>query len=156
MIERMQIRPVRSDEYQEVSDLILRVFDLDVAPLYIAEGIEVFHSYSQAAAMRERAGAGHLILVADLEDRIVGATEIRDFNQLSLLFVERQSQRNGIGRLLLLEALRVCRTHNPTLKAMTVHSSPNAVEAYKRLGFLATSALQRKDGIDFVPMVIEI
>jgi hypothetical protein len=31
MIERMQIRPARSDEYQEVPDLVLRVFDLDVS-----------------------------------------------------------------------------------------------------------------------------
>ncbi|MCX6145066.1 MAG: GNAT family N-acetyltransferase [Ignavibacteriales bacterium] len=156
MIERMQIRPARSDEYQEVSDLVLRVFDLDVAPLYIAEGIEVFHSYSQAAAMRERAGAGHTILVAELEGRLVGAAEVRDFNHLSLLFVERQSQRNGIGRMLLLEVLRLCRAHISSLKAMTVNSSPNAVEAYKRLGFRATSGLQRKDGIDFVSMEIKI
>ena len=80
MIEQSQIRPARSDEYQEVSDLVLRVFDLDVAPLYVAEGIEVFHSYSHAAAMRERADAGHMILVAELEGRLVGAAEVRDFN----------------------------------------------------------------------------
>ena len=156
MIEQSQIRPARSDEYQEVSDLVLRVFDLDVAPLYVAEGIEVFHSYSHAAAMRERADAGHMILVAELEGRLVGAAEVRDFNHLSLLFVEHQCQRNGIGRILFREILRICRAHNPDLKAMTVHSSPNAVEAYKRLGFLATSAMQRKNGIDFFPMVIEI
>jgi GNAT superfamily N-acetyltransferase len=156
MIERLQIRPARSNEYQEVSELVLRVFDLDVAPLYVAEGVEVFHSYSQAAAMRERAGAGHTILVAELEGRLVGAAEVRDFNHLSLLFVERQCQRNGIGRILLLEVLRICRDHNPDLKAITVHSSPNAVEAYKQLGFCATSALQRENGIDYVPMVIEI
>jgi GNAT superfamily N-acetyltransferase len=156
MIGRMQIRPARLDEYQEVSELVLRVFDLDVAPLYVAEGIEVFHSYSQVAAMRERADAGHMILVVELESRLVGAAEVRDFNHLSLLFVERQSQRNGIGRMLLLEVLRICSEHNPSLKAMTVNSSPNAVEAYKQLGFRTTNALQRKNGIDFVPMVIEI
>jgi GNAT superfamily N-acetyltransferase len=156
MIERIQIRLAKSDEYQEVSELVLRVFDLDVAPLYVAEGIEVFHSYSQAAAMRERASAGHAILVAELGGRLVGAAEVRDFNHLSLLFVERPCQRNGIGRTLLLEVLRICRAHNPGLKAMTVHSSPNAVEAYKRLGFRATSALQRQNGIDYVPMVLEI
>jgi len=156
MIERIQIRPVRSDEYQAVSDLVLRVFDLDVAPLYIAEGIEVFHSYARVEAMRERGGTGHMILVAELEGALVGAAEVRDFNHLSLLFVERQSQRSGIGKMLLLEVLRMCRTRNPGLKVMTVHSSPNAVEAYRRLDFHATGALQRKDGIDFVPMVIEI
>ena len=156
MIERIQIRPAKLDEYQEVSELVLRVFDLDVAPLYVAEGIEVFHTYSQAAAMRERADAGHMIIVAELEGRLVGAAEVRDFNHLSLLFVERQCQKNGIGRILFLEVLRICRAHNPDLKAMTVHSSPNAVEAYERLGFRTTNALQRKDGIDFVPMVIEI
>ena len=39
MIEKIQIRPVSSDEYQLVSNLILEVFDLDVAPLYVDEGI---------------------------------------------------------------------------------------------------------------------
>ena len=156
MIERIQIRPVRSDEYQEVSNLVLEVFDRDVAPLYIPEGIEVFHSYARGEAMRERAGTGHVILVAELEGKLVGAAEVRDFSHISLLFVDRQSQRNGIGRMLLMEVLRMCRAHNPALKAMTVNSSPNAVEAYERLGFRATSTLQRKDGIDFLPMVIEI
>jgi GNAT superfamily N-acetyltransferase len=116
----------------------------------------VFHAYAQAEFMRERASTGHMMLVAELEGKLVGAAEVRDYNHLSLLFVDRQSQRNGIGRMLLLEVLRMCRAHNPSLKAMTVNSSPNAVEAYERLGFLATSSLQRLDGIDFVPMVIEI
>jgi GNAT superfamily N-acetyltransferase len=156
MIERIQIRPAKLDEYQEVSELVLRVFDLDVAPLYLAEGIEVFHSYSQAAAMRDRAGAAHTILVAKLEGRLVGAAEVRDFNHLSLFFVESECQRNGIGRILLHEVLCICKAHNPDLKAMTVYFSPNAVEAYKRLGFRATSALQRQNGIDYVPMMIEI
>ncbi len=156
MIEQIQIRPSRSDEYQEVSDLIREVFDLDVAPLYVPKGIEVFHAYAGAEAMRRRAGTGHTLLVAEFEGKLVGAAEIRDFNHLSLLFVDRQSQRNGIGRMLLLEVLRTCRSHNPNLKAMTVHSSPNAVEAYRRLGFRATGALRREDGIDYVPMVIEL
>ena len=156
MIERIQIRAIKSDEYQEVSNLVLEVFDIDVAPLYIEEGIDVFHSYAQAEAMRERVSTGHIILVAESEGKLVGAAEVRDYSHLSLLFVDRQSQRNGIGRMLLLEVLRMCRVHNPGLMAMTVNSSPNAVEAYERLGFLATSSLQRLDGIDFVPMVIEI
>lgn len=156
MIEKIQIRPVRSDEYQLVSNLVLEVFDLDVAPLYVDEGIETFHVYVQAEAMKQRARSGHLMLVAEMEDRIVGAAEARDFNHLSLLFVDRQSQRKGIGRTLLLEVLRMCRAYNPSVKAMTVNSSPNAVEAYQRLGFKPTGEMQRINGIDFIPMVIEL
>ena len=156
MTEKIQIRPVRSDEYQEVSDLVLEVFDLDVAPLYVDEGIKTFHAYGQADAMKERVRSGHLLLVAETENKLIGAAEARDFHHLSLLFVDRKYQRSGIGRTLLLEILRMCRVHNPSLKAMTVHSSPNAVEAYQRLGFRATSELQRKDGIDFVPMLLEL
>lgn len=147
---------MRLDEYQEVSDLVLRVFDHDVAPLYVPEGIQVFHSYAQAEAMSERSRAGHIILVADMGGKLVGAAEVRDFNHLSLLFVECQFQRIGIGRGLLAEVLRMCRTLNPGTKAITVNSSPNAVEAYERLGFCTTGAPQRKDGIDFVPMVFEV
>ena len=156
MTEEVNIRTVRSDEYREVSNLVLEVFDLDVAPLYVDEGIETFHAYVQAEAMKERAHSGHVMLVAELEGRLVGAAEARDFCHLSLLFVDRRSQRSGIGRRLLQEMIRLCRAHNPALKSMTVHSSPNAAEAYKRLGFRPTSELQRKNGIDFVPMLLEL
>lgn len=134
----------------------MSVFDLDVAPLYVAKGIKVFHAYARAEAMRERVSNGHTILVAELEGKLVGAAEVHELHHLPLLFVDRQSQRNGIERMLLLEVLQTCRARNPSLKAMTVNASPNAVEAYKRFCFRATSTLQREDGIEFVPMVIEI
>jgi GNAT superfamily N-acetyltransferase len=152
LIEPIHVRPAKDEEIAQVSDLVRDVFDVDVAPLYVPAGIEVFHSYALADAMRERSRSGHTLLVAEQEGTIVGAAEIRDFNHISLLFVDQMFQRSGIGRILMLEVIRLCREHNPGLGAITVNSSPNAADAYKQLGFRATGELQRKNGIDFIPM----
>jgi len=41
---------------------------------------------------------------------------------------------------------------NDHCSEVSVNSSLYAVEAYKRLGFVATNAEQQKNGIRFVPM----
>jgi GNAT superfamily N-acetyltransferase len=156
MIDRILIRPVRPDEYEKASALVLAVFDHDVAPLYVSSGIEVFHAYAAPEAMRNRSGAGHILLVAEKDTAIVGVAEARDFNHLSLLFVDPRSQNGGVGRSLLMEIIRLIKAEHPAQKTVTVNSSPNAVEAYKRFGFQPTGVLQRKEGIDFVPMVLQL
>jgi GNAT superfamily N-acetyltransferase len=156
VIDPIHIRPAKDEEIDVVSDLVREVFDVDVAPLYVPAGIEVFHSYALADAMRARSRSGHTLLVAEQEGTIVGAAEIRDFNHVSLLFVEPLFQRSGIGRILVLEVVRLCKEKNPGLSAITVNSSPNATDAYRQLGFLPTGELERKNGIDFIPMELRL
>jgi predicted GNAT family N-acyltransferase len=106
--------------------------------------------------LKERLRSDSFILVAEIESEIIGIIGIRDLSHIFLLFVEEDHQRRGIACQLLTEALRRCKSDNQKLEKITVNSSPNAVAAYKRMGFIAASKEQMKKGIRFVPMVLDL
>ena len=65
------------------------------------------------------------------------------------------AQRQGIAKRLLDEALEICKS-KIDLSEMSVNSSPNAVEAYSKLGFKINEQEQLKNGIRFIPMKLGI
>lgn len=141
------------EEESAVANLVTSTFQHDVAPHYSREGIHAFLAYADPSAIKDRQERNHVVLVAFQDDEsIVGIIELRDFSHVSMLFVEPTHQRKGVGRQLLNEAVQLMRMYHPELHEVTVNSSPNSVEAYKRFGFRATDELQIKNGIKFVPM----
>ena len=150
------VRHIFPGEEQAVSALVAATFRHDVAPLYSQEGVDEFLRYAASDGIRERQHRGHFTLVAIEEGAIVGTIEVRGHAHVSLLFVDPRRQREGIGRSLLAEALRLCRAQPACPAETTVNSSPNAVEAYRRLGFRPTADLQVKNGIKFVPMSLAL
>ena len=152
----VKIRLMHPGEETSVSDLIVRTFQQDVAPLYEKQGIREFLSYVTPEAMLRRQARKHVMLVAIQDAGLVGTLELREYKHVSLLFVEVTKQRKGIGRKLMEEALQLCKTHHPGIREITVNASPNAVEAYKRFRFHATGELQVKNGIGFVPMILPL
>lgn len=156
MNKAVKIRSMYPGEETSVSDLIVRTFQRDIAPHYVEEGIREFLSYVTPEAILSRQAQNHVALVAIQDAQLVGMLELREYSHVSLLFVEATRQRKGIGRHLMEEALRLCKIHHPGLSEITVNSSPNSVEAYKRFGFYATGKLQVKNGIAFVPMALSL
>lgn len=156
MSTTIKIRLMDPGEETVVSDLVVSTFQRDVAPLYAQDGIREFLSYATPSALQERQLRDHVILVASHNETIVGVLELRDYCHVSLLFVETLHQRQGVGRLLVNEALRFIRMHHPETQEVSVNSSPNAVEAYKRFGFQVRGDLQVKNGIGFVPMTLPL
>lgn len=144
------------EEYREVSDLVARVFRADVAPHYSQEGIDEFLTYASPDALLNRSRQNHFVLVARVEEGIIGAIEVRNHSHISLLFVDSAYQRQGIAKELLRRALQRCQAHDPDLQAFTVNASPNAVGAYEQFGFQAQGPLQVRHGIAFVPMVLSL
>jgi ribosomal protein S18 acetylase RimI-like enzyme len=65
---------------------------------------------------------------------IVGMILVKDFWNLSCLFVAPGYQRRGIGKALLLEVLSECRKRSPD-KCVKLNSSTNAVAFYQSCGF---------------------
>jgi len=148
-------RPMAPGEHVAVSRLVARVFHHDVAPLYAEEGVREFLAYAGADKILDRSAHDHQVFVALPGDDLIGAIEIRHGDHISLFFIDPAYQRRGVGRQLLACGLAFCRQHRPDLQAVTVNSSPNAVEAYQRFGFQPTGPMQVKNGIGFVPMVLE-
>jgi GNAT superfamily N-acetyltransferase len=145
-------RLMRDGEEQAVCDLVHRVFDLSVAPLYRKGGQRNFKQYADPAEMSERVHSDHFVLLALAGGDIIGMIEIRRHRHVSLLFVEPKFQGKGVGGELLGKALELCRRKDSQIREVTVNSSPNAVKAYERMGFQSTGEEQVISGVRFIPM----
>ena len=142
-------RQIESSETATVSLLAREVFDQFVASHYQTEGVAEFHRYASAEALSQRHESGHITLVAEHSGELVGMIHLREPRHISMLFVHSSQQRSGIARGLLAAAGALVGDMDCEF---TVSSSPNAVSAYKRLGFLITGSEQCIHGIRFVPM----
>ena len=152
----VSIRRMEPGEEDQVCQLVLQVFNDFVAQLYEHEGVEEFTRYVDAKLMAKRVHSNHFILIAEANEKMIGTIEMRNFNHISLLFVSREKQHQGIGRQLLREALIIARQYEPDLTEVDVHSSPNAVDAYKKLGFHIAGPEKLENGISFIPMKMRI
>ncbi len=150
------IRQMEPGDERRVSLLIDRVFTEFVAPHYSDEGVREFLGYVTAEQLAERRQSRHFAFVAEIGETLVGVIEIRRFEHITLLFVDGHYQRRGIARELLAEALQLARRNRPGITAFTVNSSPNAVAAYRKLGFIQAEPEQIQHGIRYIPMRREI
>ena len=146
-------RFMRQGEEERVCALVERVFNEFVAPDYSPEGVEEFFKFAAPAALRNRNGEHHMVILAEEETELAGVLEARDCNHISLLFVERKFHRKGIAKALLRQAAVECLRRRPDVRMITVNSSPFAVPAYRKMGFLETGPSREVNGIIFVPMV---
>ena len=150
----IEIRRMAKGEEERISRLIEEVFAEHIDPLYPTEGRLAFRKYIHPSAIRHRRSPDYIRLVAESSDtdrRLIGVIEIKEYRHISLFFVETKYQRKGIGRRLLEAACAECRRKKRTA-AITVSSSPNAIPAYQKLGFMATGVETVTNGIRFIPM----
>ncbi len=128
------------------------VFNAHVAPTYTNEGNTEFYKYLTPDAFKKRLEENHFILLAHLEEQLVGLIEIRNDDHVSLFFVDSSKQKQGIGRLLFNDAVKLAKKNNGKVKELSVNSSPNAVRAYEKLGFRTVESEKVSSGIRYVPM----
>ncbi len=148
----LEYTTMKPGEAREVSGLIAGVFNEFVAMHYAKEGVDEFLKSIEPDLTRYRKLEGTHILVAKARGKIVGMISVLDTRHVSLFFVAREFQGQGVGRELLRRALEICRSERDFPFEMTVSSSPNALEIYKRLGFSVAGEEKRLKGIRFVPM----
>ena len=148
-------RRLHDSEIEAVSELARRVFDEFIGPSLSAEGREEFHRNSSPQAFRDRAFRD-VTFVAERDGQIVGMLQLSQGEHISMLFVDGKNQRQGIGRNLVGAAVKYALARQPPACVLTVGSSPNAVPAYERMGFVAVGGEQVEQGIRFVQMQLEI
>lgn len=146
-------RPLKPDEAAGLADFILKVFTEFVASLYSIEGVAEFKKFIDPDRMSERLAAGNIVWVAASGPKTAGVIEMRENRHIALLFVDAAYQRRGVAGELVRRAVALCRERAPDLHTITVNASPNAVTAYRKLGFLPTGEEQTVNGIRFIPMV---
>lgn len=93
------------------------------------------------------------------DGKITGVTALRDDTHICLLFVDKNYQKQGIGRKLIDEAQRYIINNYSKENSqliMTVNSSPYATEFYHKLGFHDLQKQQEINGIKFTPMSLTL
>ncbi len=152
------INPASSSDLKQIIEFVRAVYDESVAPNYSSAGNEEFYKYLDPNWLQQRLESDHWILMAvdQDDDDLVGIIEIRENKHLSMLFVRTQNQRQGIGKKLLQSAIEKIKKNNPEQKVLSVHSSPNSVAAYERMGFEKLGSEQEVNGIRFTSMVRQL
>ncbi|MDT8365170.1 MAG: GNAT family N-acetyltransferase [bacterium] len=145
-------RLMHPGEERTVCEMVHRVFDLSIAPLYSKKGQQNFKKYVDPEEMSARTHAHHFVLLALADGVMIGMIEMRRHRHVSLFFVESEFQGKGVARELLKKAVKFCRSTDPKLREFTVNSSPNALGAYQRLGFTATGEENTISGVRYIPM----
>ena len=161
MNKTYRIRQIRKGEEKQVYKLVKPIFDKFVAPAFSSEGIEEFLKVIHSKAVKDRLKEGNRkILFAEniKTGEILGIIEVKNFNHISIFFVKSKLQKQGIGNNLLTRCINICKRKNKDLKKITVHSSPNAVEIYKKFRFkkIGKGEVQQKNGIKFIKMKLII
>jgi ribosomal protein S18 acetylase RimI-like enzyme len=150
------IRNPLVDEFIKVSEFIWDIFEDSISGLYDNLGREVFFDYIHPEKLRERYEETQRFLQVLVlrEGEIVGWMEVRDSFHISMLFVKKKIQRQGIGRKLVTLA-----EENAILNGnrfITLNSSPNSIGAYISMGFAQQSDLCMINGVKFFEMKKDI
>lgn len=140
----IKVRELLAAEKAVAIRLVWDVFLEFEAPDYSKKGIQTFRDFiHDEAAMNELRFYG-----AYEKENLVGVIATRHADtHIALFFVRSNYHRRGIGRKLFEAILTNCTANN-----VTVNSSPFAVEAYHKLGFINTDTEQTIQGMRFTPM----
>lgn len=145
-VDPYPVRRLTAEEIPSALGLCWRVFQEWVAPEYSPEGVAAFrHSLDDPQRTRRLNFYG-----AFDGETLVGVLCMREPQHIADFFVETAYHRRGIGRKLF-EAMR----QDYDRPVFTVHSSPYAVELYRRLGFVPTDSQRLTDGLRYTPMRFE-
>ena len=147
MKEQFTFKELEMDRLQEALTLVRKVFLEYEAPDYSDEGIQEFMRFVEDDAMKRMLTESKIhIWTCEDNNKIVGTLGARP-DHINLLFVDGRYHRKGIAKQL----IRIMIEHfSPS--AVTVNSSPYAVEVYRKLGFVNTDTEQTVNGLRYIPM----
>ena len=145
-----EIKKAQLEDLEEISNLAKRIYLKYNSSLDTDEGINnilTFINYNNIL-MRTYID-GSLILKAIKNNTIIGFIEIRNYNHISLLFIDDKYFRLGLGKKLFEKVKEIM----PSDK-YSVNSSDYAIDFYKKLGFVAIyDDIKVENGVHFHPMI---
>ena len=153
----MQICRLYKNNLEKALELVWRVFEQCSKADYEEMGVRTFEHFIRRESMEESMDSGEMVFFGAYEsNRLVGVVAMRSGFNVSLLFVEKAYQRRGVAWRLLRRAVAYCVEQNVKLRHITVNASPNGVPAYLAMGFYPMSEEQKKDGMRFTPMRLDL
>jgi predicted GNAT family N-acyltransferase len=153
---KTKIRKPNISDASKICSMVNSVFMKCVAPDYSEEGIDFFLKISTPAELIDKMEKGNLVYIAEMKSNIIGVIVTRNINHISRYFVDVNYQQMGIGRKLFQHVLSTLSKEHQEIEQITVNSSPFAVKAYEKLGFIKTADEQIGNGMKYIPMVYNI
>ena len=148
----VEIRQIKRDEFDQAMAIAWKTFLEFEADIYTKQGIKSFYDFIYDPLLEKMFLLGsYLIFGAFIEGKMVGMAGIRNQNHLSLLFVDKEYHKMGIGSALVSSAFQYSFQEYKE-RDYTVNASPYAVEFYHKLGFSDVCEEIFKDGITYTPM----
>lgn len=146
------VRSAYREEWDDAMALAWKTFLQFEADVYTAEGIRNFEDFITDTTLHRMfvMGAYQMFVALD-QKKIVGMITLRNGSHISLLFVDAQYHRQGIGRALI-EHLREYLLSEAGVSRITVNAAPYGVAFYHKLGFHDLRPEEEKDGIRYTPM----
>lgn len=139
-------------EWEEIMDLAWRTFEEFEAPEYPEEGINNFREFvTDETLYKMFVNGAYQVFVALDGEKLIGMISLRDVRHISLLFVDKDYHRKGVGRGLV-NHLREYMYYEMGQTFVTVNAAPYAEGFYHKLGFKDTGRRTLLDGIIFTPM----
>lgn len=149
---RISIRPAYRGEWDDAMALAWRTFMQFEARDFTPEGVESFQDFITDTVLYRMFVLGSYQLFGAYDNnRMIGMLSLRGETHISLLFVDGNYHRMGIGRGLIDYVSRYVLTEEGH-DSITVNAAPYATGFYHRMGFVDTSAEQACDGIRYTPM----
>ena len=154
-MENILIRKITADEVQPAMALALEVFLQFEAPDYAPQGTEAFKrdiTNNESYLEKVRSGICPIYAAFDKE-KMVGLMGMRaSKTHINLAFTKASHHRQGIATAIFYRLLEDVLSENPSLKAITLNSSPYGLPFYRHIGFAPLTEEQIIDGIRFTPM----
>ncbi|MCM1024974.1 MAG: GNAT family N-acetyltransferase [Roseburia sp.] len=147
-----EIRWARESEWSPTMQMVWRTFLKFEGKDYSQEGIKNFYDFITDDNLYVAFLRGNYQLMVALDGKkIIGAGSIRNRNHLSLLFVDEDYQRRGVGRAIL-TALCDYLKREEGERYMSLKAAPYAVNFYRRLGFHTVRPEEEYSGIRVTAM----
>ena len=150
-MEQVDIRTIDPGDWDMAISLIWRVFLRCNASDYEQEGIESFLNFISDEHLKQFCALGEFECYgAYLGNRLAGVCLMRQIGHISLLFVDTDYHRCGIGSDLVSYVRDVARDKGRV--RLTVNATPFGIDFYHKTGFRDTDSWIEKEGIRYIPM----
>ncbi len=140
------IRWADQADWEEMMKMVWETFLKFEGNDYTEEGIKSFRDFITDKGLYESflRGKYHVMVALD-GHRIIGMASVRNYNHLSLLFVDEAYHRKNVGSMLIKEMSAYLKSEGE--RYISVKAAPYAVQFYKKLGFRAVRPEEEYDGI---------
>lgn len=146
------VRTAIEADWHDAMQLAWRTFLRFEAQDYTPEGIRNFSDFVTDKILYQMFLNGDYIMFVAVDGtKLIGMITLRSHTHISLLFVDEQYHRKGVGRALMERLCKFLKDEKYE-DHVTVNAAPYGVEFYHRLGFVDTEDAVTRDGITYTPM----